>query len=443
MTDTTYVPGTGTALITAVAVLLVPEGLAPDRISRLWPLLSSGADLDAVLEALTEQGIRNTAPFVLLHGGRVLVRGDGCATLVASGRSLGADGARTWAEHAVPDGEAVRLTTSSDTPEEPRLPLVAGVVLASAVLRGDVAPAASAAPDDTEAAAAGDVSADAAPPVAVAPPATTLAAPAPVAAPPPAGAPAPAPGSSRPVWDATGTGTWTPSEPGEPELVDGVPGLDDDGPGDGPAGDDQPEDVDSSTVLRSSAATTVPEAEPTELDTDHDGSTVLRSASRSPAAPAAPVDSGPQVLGIRCPDGHANPPHAQTCRSCGAEMGDLEPELLPRPALGRLAFSDGNEVTLDRTVLIGRAPSANRFPKDDPPRLVRVSSPEQDISRTHVELRVEDWDVLLVDHSSNGTRLVRPGMEPQMLHRGEPVPVRSGSVIDLGDGVTVTLEDAT
>lgn len=437
MTDTTYVPGTGTALVTAAAVLLVPDGLAPDRVSRLWPLLSSGADLDALLEALTEQGIRNTAPFVLLHGDRVLVRGDGRATLVTSGRSLGADGARTWAEHAVPDGEAVRLTTSADAPEEGALPLVAGVVLASAVLRGDVALAAAAA--DLAADAGYDPAASVEPSMAVTPPpAATRAAPAPV---PQAAHLRPAAVSSQPVWDATGTGTWTPSTSSEgPELVDGVPGVEFEEPKDVQAGA-CPEDVDSSTILRGQAATTVPEAARTEVDTDHDGSTVLRSSS-PPAPPAAPVDAGPQVLGIRCSSGHANPPHAQTCRRCGAAMADLDPELLPRPALGRLAFSDGNEVTLDRTVLIGRAPSANRFPKDDPPHLVRVDSPEQDISRTHVELRVEDWDVLLVDHSSNGTRLVRPGMEPQMLHKGEPVPVRPGSVIDLGDGVTVTLEDA-
>lgn len=462
MTDTSYVPGTGTAIVTGESVLLVPDGLAPDRVSRLWPLLSSGADLDTLLEALTEQGIRNTAPFVLLHGGRVLVRGDGCATLVTTGRSLGADGARTWAEHTVPDGEAVRLATSADAPLEPLLPLVAGVVHASAVLRGDVARAAAAADDaveqEAEAAraqlgqdAAPDVAPEVAPPpVDAPPPAVTRAASVPVLpatpdAPPVPPAARPVLISSPPVWDATSTGTWTPSEPVPAiELVDGVPGVEadeavDEPPVPGP-GDHEPGVVDSSTVMRGRAAT-VPETVPTELDADHDGNTVLRSSARAVAAPAA-QDSGPQVFGIRCPDGHANPPHAQACRRCGAQMADLEPELLSRPALGQLSFSDGNEVTLDRTVLIGRAPSANRFPKDDMPHLVRVSSPEQDISRTHVELRVEDWDVLLVDHSANGTRLVRPGMEPQMLHKGEPVPVRPGSVIDLGDGVTVTLEEA-
>jgi hypothetical protein len=115
---------------------------------------------------------------------------------------------------------------------------------------------------------------------------------------------------------------------------------------------------------------------------------------------------------------------------------------VPRPPLGRLRVNDGTEAVLDRTVLIGRAPTAIRFSTDRLPHLVRVTSPQQDISRTHVEVRVEDWNVLVVDLSANGTWLVRPGAEPQMLHRGDPVLVLPGSLLDLGDGVTVTYEAA-
>jgi hypothetical protein len=153
---------------------------------------------------------------------------------------------------------------------------------------------------------------------------------------------------------------------------------------------------------------------------------------------------GPQVLGVRCPSGHANPPHRAACRTCGVAVPDAEPTLLPRPALGRLRTSEGATALLDRTVLVGRAPTAGRFATDEAPHLLRVPSPQQDISRTHVEVRVEDWDVLAVDVSSNGTRLVRPGQDPQMLHKGEPVLVLPGSLLDLGDGVTLVYEvDAT
>jgi hypothetical protein len=42
--------------------------------------------------------------------------------------------------------------------------------------------------------------------------------------------------------------------------------------------------------------------------------------------------------------------------------------------------------------------------------------------------------------SSNGTWLVRPGAEPQLLDRGTPTLLLPGSLLDLGDGVTVTYE---
>jgi len=43
----------------------------------------------------------------------------------------------------------------------------------------------------------------------------------------------------------------------------------------------------------------------------------------------------------------------------------------------------------------------------------------------------------------NGPRLVGRGAEPQLLHRGEPVLLVPGSVLDLGDGVTVAYEATT
>jgi hypothetical protein len=55
-------------------------------------------------------------------------------------------------------------------------------------------------------------------------------------------------------------------------------------------------------------------------------------------------------------------------------------------------------------------------------------------------VRVEDWNVLVVDRSANGTWLVRPGAEPQRLHKDEPVLVLPGSLLDLGDGITVRYE---
>src|SRR5699024_1869269 len=49
----------------------------------------------------------------------------------------------------------------------------------------------------------------------------------------------------------------------------------------------------------------------------------------------------------------------------------------------KLVMSSGITVTLDRTVLIGRAPVVSRVSNRDLPRLVTVESPNHDISRTH------------------------------------------------------------
>ena len=82
---------------------------------------------------------------------------------------------------------------------------------------------------------------------------------------------------------------------------------------------------------------------------------------------------------------------------------------MSRPVLAVLRASDGSTAEVDRAVLIGRAPSAQRS-SARAPRLMTVPSPGHDISRTHLEVAPEGWSVAVTDlHSTNGTILVRPG----------------------------------
>ena len=68
-------------------------------------------------------------------------------------------------------------------------------------------------------------------------------------------------------------------------------------------------------------------------------------------------------------------------------------------------------------------------------------SPNQDISRTHAQVRVDGEDVLVTDlNSTNGMFLIEPGLPPRRLRSGEPTPLRALAVVDLGDDVTFTLE---
>ena len=75
------------------------------------------------------------------------------------------------------------------------------------------------------------------------------------------------------------------------------------------------------------------------------------------------------------------------------------------------------------------------------PHLIAVDSPEQDISRSHLEIRPEGDTVVVIDlHTTNGSTLLRPGADPVRLHPGEQTLVLSDDVVDLGDGVTVAFE---
>lgn len=111
-------------------------------------------------------------------------------------------------------------------------------------------------------------------------------------------------------------------------------------------------------------------------------------------------------------------------------------------ATGRIRVSTGQVVTLDRTVVIGRRPRSTRASGANLPHLIAVDSPQQDISRSHLEIRPEADTVVVIDlHTTNGSTLRRPGADPMRLHPGEPTLVLSGDVVDLGDGVEVAFED--
>jgi hypothetical protein len=167
--------------------------------------------------------------------------------------------------------------------------------------------------------------------------------------------------------------------------------------------------------------------------------TLPLSTSRSTPAPQGPTTES-LIMAADCPYGHSNPPAAATCRMCGAAIPPQRPRLVHRPVLCVLEASDGTTADVDRAVLVGRAPDPDRS-HFKAPRLMVVRSPGHDISRTHVEVAPEGWQVMATDlNSTNGTVLIRPGgYERQQLAPGEHVPVQPGSILDLGDGVSIAL----
>ena len=93
-------------------------------------------------------------------------------------------------------------------------------------------------------------------------------------------------------------------------------------------------------------------------------------------------------------------------------------------------------------LVVGRAPDAARGPMGS--SLMRVPSPGNDISRSHLliepagpgEARITDL------RSTNGTTIQLNGEEPYLLENGESVTVPIGTVLNLGDGVSLRVEQA-
>ena len=122
------------------------------------------------------------------------------------------------------------------------------------------------------------------------------------------------------------------------------------------------------------------------------------------------------------------------------------PSITARP-VARLVFSSGEDVDVDRAVLVGRAPEARRFTSTDQPRLITVPSPHQEVSSTHLEVRpgsgADHGSAVVTDlGSTNGTLLKQPGLPSEELKAGIAVQLIPGAVIDLGDGVTIQVVNA-
>lgn len=193
------------------------------------------------------------------------------------------------------------------------------------------------------------------------------------------------------------------------------------------------------------------------FDPDHDGQTVMKSSlpgTASGSAPSGPAAGGPASGGDRqeaaggplvlarvCAQGHPNPPTRAQCSVCGSA---LLPDAVQvaRPRLGRMRLSTGELLDLDESMIIGRQPSVSRVQGGVMPRLVQVASPGGDISRSHVEVRLEGWHVMLCDlKATNGTVLVREGQPPRRLAQNEMAILLDGDIAELGDNISMRFEE--
>ncbi|UNK70422.1 FHA domain-containing protein [Microbacterium sp. H1-D42] len=433
MNQFSYRPGAWQVVVEDGGIVAVPGDVAPERIVRLTRMLQAGTPaLTEVIDVLAAGSIATLGSFAvaLTPGGAVRFAVRGPVTVRISG-AAGADtvsGAdvSTWSERFVVDPQGFELVLDEQS-DAVAYPIRSGVVLAGSVRSGE--PDASA---DVEAEGAAAVDADE--PALVEEPVLvekSVLAEEPALVDDPAPAEEPADADETPVEDPDS----------RPELHTLMP----------------TEFTFAPEVAPEPATAPVPEATPA-LDADALEQTVHKAPSPLLPPPAPPLPpftppmppapAPPASLGDH--DG-ATISLAEVRRlraEAGAAAGDpnAPTEMIPTtesPASshGVVRISTGQVIELDRTVIIGRRPRSTRASGETMPHLVAVDSPQQDISRSHLEIRPEGDSVVVIDlRTTNGSTLIRPGVDPMRLHPGEHTLVLDGDVVDLGDGVTVIFE---
>jgi hypothetical protein len=496
--EATYSPGSWVALAASNVWLLVDIDPANPAVQRWWDALRDGASVDDVLGLLVQEGFRAIQSFALAGygngSGSLVLRGTAVARLVANGdvAELHGAGVATWCQHELDASLATMVLAAPDaTALTVQLPLASGVSMASTIeinfdgRSKSIDPPASSADVDLvsvgapgaldpsvdgeqpivvssdpgpvtdesvpeavptfdhlfgatqrpplesqvpSAAEAGRVGRADAPrpeaipisPLSTDPGIETLSSsdqqlPGPPPPPPPASLPAPA---SPPR-----------SAPSTPGLIDALPWQVDGFTAGSPAA------AAPAPPLAPPPAYVAPPAGAVDID-----ATVNRAALLA-AAEAQPSHTGPTVHAVLCPAGHMSPAHADTCRICHAQLPPQGAITAPRPLLGALRLSTGDFVTLDRGVVLGRAPEAPQGNDPDRPHVVQIASPENDISRTHLEVRLDGWHVLVTDlDSTNGTVVTLPGQPPLRLRANDPMAIEPGTVVSLADEVTFVYE---
>ncbi|OLR89798.1 FHA domain-containing protein [Actinokineospora bangkokensis] len=406
-----YRAGGWTAVLGRRCALLL--AVPPDSpvVAACWAQVD--ADPLELLAAATGGALRGAPDFAIAGQGVLLLRG--AARAVVGDEEFAGAGVSTWREVPLAEGVGA-VTLVAEDATGPALPLLGGIVAAGELhvdFAGTAQPhPAGRAPDEPEARQAQPIASQAAPPEQrdeapeqPVPPVSTEPA-------QPDDAPAPSalgqPVSSDVVALEKPTSDPVLAQPPPAEVA--VPDQRDEVP---------PEPTGMTEVVPGGATTTVAavDAMVSALAQPASGATefIPRDATQVithldwAATPPPPRALAPgHVLAVRCSQSHLNPPEARQCRACQGPIAEQEIEEVPRPVLGALRFSTGDLIPLDRGVVIGRAPDASATAQG-----VRhvLKVPGDDISRTHAEVRLDGWRVLVVDLGSRNGTSVTPQME--------------------------------
>jgi hypothetical protein len=424
----TYTPGEWVVLSgpTSLVLLEPPAHEWAPLINTLWDEVvasSSIVDLAGRLASFKIDALPSFGAFFWTADGmRSLIRGNVSVIDLATGKVVAdGEGIQTWSEVGLAGVSHIRI----DTPYEGdvtllELPLVVGAVRASSVV--------------LDASEGAQVSSPQSEPTSAGPPGLGLPT---EPLPEVAAAPSPEP-TQDPALEAVARGGVAPATPTDQTAemsVEEIAALQNADTELMPSPFDEPE----SEAQRGNTAPQQPEVPAAPLMSDSVEGAYAAGPTSVPSPAETAQDSA--ILAVLCQQGHVNPPSSTNCRVCGSPLASQARQFVPGPVVAVLRASDGSTAELDRPVLIGRAPSGDRS-GSRAPRLMTVPSPNYDISRTHLEVAPEDWQIVVTDlNSTNGTVLVRPGaVDRQQLAPGEPVHVQLGSVMEIGDGVSVLID---
>ncbi|GAA4576128.1 FHA domain-containing protein [Planotetraspora kaengkrachanensis] len=160
--------------------------------------------------------------------------------------------------------------------------------------------------------------------------------------------------------------------------------------------------------------------------------------------PGSEPGAGPMVLGVDCKNDHFNDPRVPYCAVCGIaiDQRSVMPYQGSRPPLGVLVLDDGMTLQLDSDYVLGRDPERAAEVQAGKARPARVTSPDGSVSRRHLRVALEGWDVNLIDLGSvNGTQIQPPG-DPNFydIPPEEEVAIHPGTTVRVGVSRTMRYE---
>jgi len=168
------------------------------------------------------------------------------------------------------------------------------------------------------------------------------------------------------------------------------------------------------------------------------GRPITPAVPAQPTAPAAPAQASPYTAPARPQGAPLAPPTRQ--RPVAAPPQGA-PRSAPRPAAAKpaagtngshtgLLLDTGQSIPVDRTIVLGRAPSPVS-PGDVP---IPVDDQTRSLSRTHVRISPTASGISIVDmNSANGTRARTPNGRTHTLVPGQPLELPLNSQLLLGE----------